>query len=153
MRATAFVHAFAACRRADTFVSGFCQGLGGLLGPRLYVVRQTGLVPNCVQPSLVRTGRGLLMVFGEVTCWCLRVAWSLAPTKVRSGGCWLGRRGQCADIGAGDGGIPAHAAGDNDMDPAQQRRSDGGSGLTIGEAVVLAAGQMPVTRGHHRVVR
>ena len=51
------------------------------------------------------------------------------------GGCWVRPPwAQCADIGAGDGGIPAHAAGDNDMDPAQQRRSDGGSGLTIGEA-------------------
>jgi len=71
---------------ADTSVSGFCQGLGGLPGPRLYVVRQAGLVPDCVQPSSVRTGRGLLMVSGEVTGWCLRHAWSLAPTRGYSGG-------------------------------------------------------------------
>ncbi len=139
--------------RTNTFVSGFCQGLGGLLGPCLYVVRQTGLVSQLRATEFGEDRAGLLMVFGEVTCWCLRDAWSLAPTGVWSGGCWLGRGGQCADIGAGDGGIPAHAAGDNDMDPAQQRRSDGGSGLTIGEPIVLAAGQMPVTRGHHRVVR
>jgi hypothetical protein len=68
--------------RANTFVRRLCQGLGGLPGPRLYVVRQTGLVPDCVQPSSVRTGRGLLMVSDEVTCWCLRVSWSLAPTSI-----------------------------------------------------------------------
>jgi hypothetical protein len=102
-----------ACRGADTFVSGFCQGLGGLSGPGLYVVRQTGLVPNCVQPSLVRTGRGLLMVSGEVTYLCLRHAWSLAPTGIHSGGSSLGCRGQFGR--AGNGGIPAHLFGDHDM--------------------------------------
>src|SRR5829696_2795747 len=82
----------------------------GLPGLRLYVVRQTGLVPDCVQPSLVRTGRGLLMVFGEVTWWCLRHAWSLAQTSVYSDGSWLDGSGQFGG-GAGDGGIPAHLAG------------------------------------------
>jgi hypothetical protein len=73
----------AACRRTNTFVTGFGQEVGvacPVLG--LDVVRQTGC-------ALLRAtefgedGRGLLMVFGEVTVgWCLRRAWSLAPTVV-----------------------------------------------------------------------
>jgi hypothetical protein len=62
--------------------------------------------------------------------------WSLAPTVIF----WvvlLGRRGY--HLSAGDGGIPVHAASDDDVEPAQQRRRDRRSGLTIGEPIVLAA--------------
>jgi hypothetical protein len=53
------------------------------------------------------------MVSGEVTGqWCLRHSWSLAPTVVIRVDL-LGGRGQCC--GAGDGGIPGHAAGDDDV--------------------------------------
>ena len=54
------------------------MGVGGLPGPRLNVVRQTGLEPNCVQPSSVRTGRGLLVVSGEVT-WVPQARVELGP--------------------------------------------------------------------------
>ena len=59
-------------------------------------------------------GGGLLRVSLEVV---LYAAWSLAPTCFIRFGLWLGRRGQCA--GAGQGGVPGHVLGDDDVDPAQ----------------------------------
>src|SRR5690606_5696630 len=94
-------------------------------------------------------GRGLLMVSGEVTKWCLRGAWSLAPTVVIRVA-WLSGHGH--HLRGGDGAIPAHPLGDHDMQPTQQRRSDRCSGLAVGELVVVAGRQIPVASEHHRIM-
>ena len=76
---------------ADTNVRGFCQGLGGLPVPRLYVVRQTGCVfPRQRAIEFGEEGRGLLRVSVEVV---LYAEWSLAPTLFIWGAWGLGRRG------------------------------------------------------------
>ena len=53
----------------------------------------------------------------------------------------------------GDGRIPAHPPGDDDVDPAQQGGGAGGAGLLAGEPVVIAGGQVSEPGGHYRVVR
>jgi hypothetical protein len=52
----------------------------------------------------------------------------------------------------GDGGIPGDAAGDHDMDPAQQGGRACGPGLLAGQPVVLPDGQVAEPRGHHRAL-
>ena len=77
------------------------------------------------------------MVFGEVTL-VPQAPVELGPTVIIR----VDLLGRCGHhVGAGDGGVPAHAPGDDDVDPAQQRGGDGGSGLTVGERIGFSGGQ------------
>ena len=57
---------------------GLSMGLGRLPGPRLYVVRQTGLFSRRRSIEFGEDGRGLLRVSFEICV--LYAVWSLAPT-------------------------------------------------------------------------
>ena len=124
------------------------RGWGGLPVPRLYVVLQTGC-----------DSRQRAIEFGEE--WAgpaqgvarggpLRRV-ELGPNLFHVGwlGVWLG----CLEVlaGAGDSGVPAHPASDDDVHPAQQGGGEGGAGLTVTEWVGCSGGQVLVAGGHHRI--
>ena len=95
--------------RARLFVrrhqrKGFCQGLGGLPVPRLYVVLQTGCdSPTACNRVRVRNGRGLLRVSLEVGPLRRARAWP-RPVSFSVGSGWGRRVSASLEIlgGAGD---------------------------------------------------
>src|SRR5512132_3653095 len=97
--------------------------------------------PDSVQSSWWRRRRGC-------PCSCARSVprgtFGLAPPGLgwprivccgRSGG-------GLESLSGGDGRVPLDAAGDDDVQPAQQRRGAGGAGLLAGQPVVLPRGQI-----------
>ena len=74
-----------------------------------------------------------------------RPGWQCRERTSGGRGLWL--------VAGGDGRVPADAASDHDMQPAQQRGGAGGAGLLAGEPVVLAGGQVVEPGGEHGVVR
>ena len=74
----------------------------------------------------------------------------LGPNLGSSDSSLLGGGGHFAG-GTGDGGIPAHSAGDDDVQPAQQGRGQRGAGLSVGEPVCWRWSDTG-NGGHYRVV-
>src|SRR6266702_76040 len=87
------------------------------------------------------------MVFGELVLYGKSGSPRAGGTSIRLSCRWLssGSRSGGAAGGAGtggDGAIPVLPGGDDGVQPAQQRGSARGAGLSRGEAAVLAGGQL-----------
>lgn len=108
------------------------MGLGRLPGPRLYVVRQTGLFSRRRSIEFGEDGRGLLRVSFEICV--LYAVWSLAPTYFM--GSVVSYAAEGSDASAGSLNVPGHAFGDDHVHPAQYRSGQCCFGLVIGQWVL-----------------
>jgi len=136
----------AVCRRAGLLAGDWCAAWGArALVLRLYLASKRAWRPDSLHPSL-RRGRGC----SRSETGLARGDASFAPDRrcVPAVVMLPGRSppGRAAAPG-GDVRVPGHAAGDDGVNLADQRRGDRGAGLLVGDRVLGPSGQLGVPGG------